>query len=127
MEWYPILIAWNTILLRVKTTHSDVICNKISFFFFSEIEKPTLQFTWNFKGAEIDKTVLKKKNKTGGLTFPYFKTYYKATVIKTVRYWHKDKHTDQLNRRGSRNKPSDVWIFSKSHKQDYSMGKCSFF
>ena len=79
------------------------------------------------KGPQIAKTILKKKNNARGLTFPYFKTYYKATVIKTVWYWHKDKHTNQLNRRGSRNQPSYVWIFNKSDKQDYSMGKGSFF
>ena len=83
MEWYPILIAWNTILLRVKTTHSDVICNKISFF-FSEIEKPVLKCIYNYKGPRIASTFLKKKNKIEGLILPDFKTYYK-NIIKVIK------------------------------------------
>ena len=68
--------------------------------FFTEVEQKKFTFVFHLKPQKTlnAKAVLIKKDGAGRINLPDFRLYYKATVIKTVWYWHKNRNIDQWNK-----------------------------
>ena len=79
----------------------SAIPNIISMAFFIELQQIILKCVWKLKRPQIAKNILRKKNKAETIMCPDFKPYYKAVVIKTGCYEHKNRLISQWNRTDS--------------------------
>ena len=76
----------------------NTIPNKITPAFFTELEQTILKSVWNQKQTMNSQSNPEKENQSWRHHNSRLQNVLQAVIIKTVWYWHKNRHSDQWNR-----------------------------
>ena len=77
----------------------NVVPIKLPMAFVTEIEQKNSQFKCKHKRPQIATEILRKKNGAGGINLSDFRLYYKATVINTIWFLHKNRNIEKYRTR----------------------------
>ena len=88
-RWRDSPCSWGGRINIVKMTIlPNAIPIKLPMTSFTELEQKNFTIHMETQKTLNSQSMLRKKNGAGGINLPDFRLYNKATVIKTVWYWH---------------------------------------
>ena len=110
--WFTRLTLKAAMLLQ-SVDRFQAVALKIPAACFAEIDKLCLKLRWECNKPWIARTVL-RKNRSGWLTLPNWKTFYKAIVIKTCRIGLRiGRHSSEIELRIQKSIFPNQLIFNK--------------
>ena len=125
-RWKDIPCSWirrinivKMIILPKAIYSFSTILIKLSVAFFTELEQKNLKICMEIEKTLNSQSNLEKEKQSWRNQAPWLHSMWKATVIKIVWYWHKNRNIDQWNRIESPeiNPPTyGQWIYDKGGK-----------
>ena len=98
-------------LLPNATCRFNVIPIKLPLAFFTEPEQKKFTIHMETQKTPNSQSILEKEEWSLRNQPSDFRLHYKATVIKTVWYWHKNRNNRPMEQnRKLRNKPVHLWV-----------------